>query len=161
MKGDKKVIEYLNNALKHELTAVNQYFLHARLLEDWGITKLAKHEYKESIEEMQHADEFIKRILLLGGMPNMQELGKLFIGEDVKEVLECDLKLELDAIKLYRDAIGVCEAAKDYVSRDLFAKTLAAEEQHADHIQTALDLIESMGLQNYIQLQTDPHAEEG
>lgn len=155
MKGDKKVIAYLNNALKHEMTAINQYFLHSRLLEDWGVTKLAKHEYKESIEEMQHADEFIKRILLLGGMPNMQELGKLLIGEDVKEALECDLKLELEAIDLYREAIGVCEAAKDYVSRDLFAKILAAEENHADHIQTQLDLIEQMGLQNYIQLQTD------
>jgi bacterioferritin len=109
MKGDKKVIAYLNNALKHEMTAINQYFLHSRLLEDWGVTKLAKHEYKESIEEMMHADEFIKRILLLGGMPNMQELGKLFIGEDVKEVLECDLKLEDDAIKLYREAVGYCK----------------------------------------------------
>lgn len=156
MKGDAKVIQYLNAGLKHELTAVNQYFLHARLLEDWGVTKLAKHEYKESIEEMQHADEFIKRILLLGGMPNLQELGKLMIGEDVKELLECDLKAELSAIKLYREAIGVCEAAKDYVSRDLFAKILAAEEQHADHVQTALDLIKSMGIQNYIQLNTDP-----
>ncbi|MGB4106419.1 MAG: bacterioferritin [Alphaproteobacteria bacterium] len=161
MKGDKKVIAYLNDALKHEMTAINQYFLHSRLLEDWGVTKLAKHEYKESIEEMQHADEFIKRILLLGGMPNLQELGKLLIGEDVKEVLECDLKLELDAVKLYREAIGHCESVQDYVSRDLFAKILSAEEQHADHIQTALDLIGQMGLQNYIQLQTDPQPEEG
>ncbi len=159
MKGDKKVLAYLNDALKHEMTAINQYFLHSRLLEDWGVTKLAKHEYKESIEEMQHADEFIKRILMLEGMPNMQELGKLFIGEDVKEVLECDLKLEIDAIKLYREAVGHCEAVKDYVSRDLFAKILTAEEEHADGIQTALDLIESMGLQNYIQLQSDAQAE--
>jgi len=162
MKGDAKVIAYLNNALKHELTAINQYFLHSRLLDDWGITKLAKHEYKESIEEMQHADEFMKRILMLEGMPNLQELGKLLIGEDVKEVLECDLKLELDAIKLYREAIAHCETAKDYVSRDLFAKILTAEESHADHIQTHLDLIEQMGIQNYVQLQTDPNlGEEG
>jgi bacterioferritin len=161
MKGDAKVIAYLNNALKHEMTAINQYFLHSRLLEDWGVTKLARHEYKESIEEMQHADEFLKRILMLEGMPNMQELGKLLIGEDVKEVLECDLKLELDAIKLYREAIAYCESVKDYVSRDLFAKILAAEEQHADGIQTNLDLIESMGIQNFIQLQTDAQPEEG
>lgn len=153
MKGDKKVIAYLNNALKHELTAINQYFLHSRLLEDWGVTKLAKHEYKESIEEMQHADEFLKRILLLGGMPNMQDIGKLMIGEDVKEVLECDLKLEIDAIKLYREAIGHCEKVNDYVSRDLFAKILAAEEEHADGIQTQLDLIGQIGIQNFIQLQ--------
>ncbi len=156
MKGDKKVIAYLNNALKHEMTAINQYFLHSRLLEDWGITKLAKHEYKESIEEMQHADEFLKRILLLGGMPNMQELGKLLIGEDVKELLECDLKLEIDAIKLYREAIAYCEKASDFISRDLFAKILAAEEEHADGIQTQLDLISSMGVQNYILMNSDP-----
>lgn len=161
MKGDKKVIAYLNAALKHEMTAINQYFLHSRLLDDWGITKLAKHEYKESIEEMQHADEFIKRILILEGMPNMQELGKLFIGEDIKEILEGDLKLELDAIKLYREAIGYCESVKDYVSRDLFAKILAAEEEHADYIQTQLDLIKQMGLQNYIQIQTDVETGEG
>lgn len=158
MKGDKKVIEYLNNALKHEMMAINQYFLHSRLLEDWGITKLAKHEYKESIEEMQHADVFIKRILLLEGMPNMQELGKLFIGEDVKEVLECDLKLELDAIKLYREAVGYCESVHDYVTRDIFIKILGEEEHHADYIQTQLDLIESMGIQNFIQLQTEAEA---
>src|SRR5262245_60291752 len=161
MKGDAKVIQYLNDALKHELTAINQYFLHSRLLDDWGVSKLAKHEYKESIEEMQHADLFIKRILLLEGMPNLQELNKLLIGEDVKEVLECDLKLELDAIKLYREAVGYCESVKDYVSRDLFAKILTDEEGHADHIQTALDLIDQMGMQNYIQLQTDAQPEEG
>jgi bacterioferritin len=161
MKGDKKVIAYLNNALKHELTAINQYFLHSRLLEDWGVTKLAKHEYKESIEEMMHADVFIKRILLLEGMPNLQELGKLMIGEDVKEVLECDLKLELDAIKLYREAVGYCEEVNDYVTRDIFIKILGDEENHADHIQTALDLIDKMGIQNYIQLQSDATPEEG
>ncbi len=155
MKGDKKVIAYLNSALKHELTAVNQYFLHARLLEDWGVTKLAKHEYKESLEEMQHADAFIKRILLLEGRPDMSEIGKLAIGGNVKEVLEGDLKLELEAIKLYREAIGHCETARDYVSRDLFAKILAAEEEHADDVQTQLDLIAQTGIQNYIQLQSE------
>ena len=159
MKGDKKVIKYLNDALKHEMTAINQYFLHSRLLEDWGVLKLAKHEYKESIEEMQHADEFIKRILLLGGMPNMQELGKLFIGEDVKEVLECDLKLELDALKLYREAVGYCEEVKDYVSRDLFAKILGEEENHADGIETQLKLIEQIGIQNFIQLNSESQTE--
>lgn len=156
MKGDKKVIEYLNNALKHEMTAINQYFLHSRMLEDWGVLKLARHEYKESIEEMQHADEFIKRILLLGGLPNMQELGKLFIGEDVKEVIECDLKLEVDAVALYREAVGYCESVKDYVSRDLFAKILGEEEKHADGLETQLKLIDQIGIQNYIQLQTEP-----
>jgi bacterioferritin len=161
MKGDKKVIQYLNNALKHEMTAINQYFLHSRLFEDWGVTKLAKHEYKESIEEMQHADVFIKRILLLEGMPNMQELGKLFIGEDVKEALECDLKLEIDAIKLYREAVGYCESVKDYVSRDIFIKILGEEENHADHIQTYLDMIEQMGIQNFIQLQSTAELDGG
>lgn len=156
MKGDKKVISFLNEALKHEMTAINQYFLHSRLFEDWGVTKLAKHEYKESIEEMQHADEFIKRILLLGGMPNMQELGKLFIGEDVKEALECDLKLEEDAIKLYREAVAYCESVKDFVSRDLFSKILSAEEAHADGIRTALQLIGQIGIQNFIQLNSEP-----
>lgn len=154
LKGDKKVIEYLNKGLKKELTAINQYFLHSRLLEDWGMTKLAKHEYQESIEEMHHADVFIKRILLLGGMPNLQELEKLLIGEDVKEVLECDLKLELDGIKTYREAIEHCEKAKDFVSRDIFLKILADEEEHADGIQTQLDLIAAMGVENYVQLQS-------
>lgn len=160
MKGDKKVIEYLNKSLKHELTAINQYFLHSRLLEDWGLFKLAKHEYKESIEEMHHADEFIQRILLLKGMPNLQDLGKLYIGEDVKEVLECDLKLEKEAIALYREAIAYCEEVKDFVSRDLFAKILAEEEEHADGIDTQLDLIKSMGIQNYILMQSGPEEED-
>ncbi|MGQ0528121.1 MAG: bacterioferritin [Alphaproteobacteria bacterium] len=154
-KGDVNVIKELNLGLKKELTAINQYFLHSRMLEDWGLTKMARHEYKESIEEMQHADLFIKRILLLGGLPNLQELGKLFIGEDVKEVIECDLKLELDGIAGYKKSIKVCEDAQDYVSRDLFLKILADEEQHADGLQTQLDLIERMGLENYVQLQAD------
>ncbi len=161
LKGDAKVIEQLNLGLKKELTAINQYFLHARMLEDWGVTKLAKHEYQESIEEMQHADIFIKRILLLGGLPNLQELGKLFIGEDVKEVIECDLKLELDGIQTYKKAIKICEEAGDYVSRDIFLNILRDEEGHADGLQTQLQLIEQMGLQNYIQLQSTPQNEGG
>ncbi|GJL85177.1 MAG: bacterioferritin [Micavibrio sp.] len=159
MKGDKKVIEFLNGALKKELTAVNQYFLHSRMLEDWGVTKLAKHEYKESIEEMHHADNFIQRILLLEGLPNLQELDKLLIGENVKEVLECDLKLEMGGIKYYREAIGHCESVNDYVSRDLFAKILTDEEGHADHLETQLNLLEKVGLENYIQLNAESIAD--
>lgn len=152
MKGDKKVIEHLNKALKKELTAINQYFLHARMLEDWGISKLAKHEYNESIEEMQHADKLIKRVLFLGGLPNLQELEKLLIGEDVKEVLECDLKLEQAGIAHYREAIAYCEEVDDYVTRDLFLSILKEEEGHLDYLETELHLLESMGVQNYIQL---------
>jgi len=155
MKGDKKVIEYLNTALKMELTAINQYFLHSRMLEDWGITKLAKHEYNESIEEMQHADEFIKRILLLGGLPNLQELDKLHIGENVKEVLEGDLKLEQAGIAHYRKAAAYCAEVQDFVSRQLFVKILADEEGHQDYLETQLQMIENMGIQNYIQLNSE------
>jgi len=152
MKGDKKVLEYLNAGLKGELTAINQYFLHSRMLEDWGVTKLAKHEYNESIEEMQHADELIQRILHLEGLPNMQSLEKLHIGQNVKEVLQCDLKLENDGIDLYREAAGYCESVNDYVTRDLFIKILTDEEGHQDYLETQLALIEQMGLQNYIQI---------
>jgi bacterioferritin len=159
MKGDKKVIEYLNEGLKKEMTAVNQYFLHARMLENWGVTKLAKHEYKESIEEMHHADDFIKRILFLDGLPNMQDLGKIFIGQNVKEVLECDLKLEVDGVKTYRDAVAYCESVKDFVSRDLFARILAAEEDHVDHLETQLQLIETIGLERYILLNSESIAD--
>lgn len=155
MKGDKKVIEYLNEGLKKEMTAVNQYFLHSRILEDWGVTKLAKHEYKESIEEMHHADDFIKRILLLGGMPNMQELGKLYIGESVKEVIECDLKLEYEGQKSYREAVAYCEKVNDFVSRDLFAKILSDEEGHIDHLETQLELIERIGEEKYTMLNSE------
>lgn len=155
MKGDKKVIEYLNKGLKGELTAINQYFLHSRMLEDWGVTKLAKHEHDESIEEMHHADKLIQRILLLGGLPNLQELEKLQIGENVKEVLEGDLVLERNGIKNYREAIAHCESVNDYVTRDLFLQILADEEGHEDHLLTQLDLIEQIGIERYIMLQSD------
>ena len=152
MKGDKKIIEHLNEALKKELTAINQYFLHSRMLDDWGITKLAKHEYNESIEEMKHAEELIDRILFLEGLPNLQEVGKLLIGEDVKEILECDLKIELEGVENYKEAVAYAESVKDFVSRDLFAKILADEEGHVDYLETQLQMIEDMGIQNYIQL---------
>ncbi|PCK00437.1 MAG: bacterioferritin [Zetaproteobacteria bacterium] len=155
MKGDKKVIEFLNEALKKELTAVNQYFLHSRMLEDWGVTKLAKHEYNESIEEMVHADNLIKRILFLEGLPNLQSLDKLMIGQNVKEVLECDLKLEHGGASHYRDAVEHAESVKDYVSRDLFAKILSDEEGHIDYLETQLQMIENMGIQNYIQINSE------
>lgn len=155
MKGDKKVIEHLNIGLKGELTAINQYFLHSRMLEDWGVTKLARHEYKESIEEMQHADLLIQRILLLGGLPNLQTLDKLHIGQNVKEVLEGDLKLEIDGIKNYREAAAYCNSVNDFVTRDLFVKILADEEGHEDYLETQLDMIEKMGIQNYIQLNSE------
>ena len=139
--GDKNVIAALNLGLKGELTAINQYFLHARMLENWGFKKRGKEEYEESIEEMKHADRLIQRILLLGGLPNLQDLGKLYIGENLKELIECDLKLELEGIAVYRKAIGLCEAAKDYVSRDLIAEILEDEEEHQDHNKTELELI--------------------
>ena len=155
MKGDKKVIEFLNKALKKELTAINQYFLHSRILADWGVSKLAKYEYKESIEEMEHADWLIKRVLFLGGLPNLQELNKLMIGEDVKEILECDLKLENNAIPDLRDAIEHCEKVRDYVSRDLFQKILDNEEEHLDYLETQLDLIKRIGLEHFTHLQSE------
>ena len=154
MKGDKKVIEHLNKALKAELTAINQYFLHSRMLGDWGVSKLAKKEYDESIEEMQHADKIIERILFLGGLPNLQELGKLYIGEDVKEILECDMKLEDEAIPMYKDAIEICEKLRDYGTRDLLQSILNDEEEHVDFLETQFDLIKQVGIQNYIQLQS-------
>ncbi len=155
MKGDKKVIEYLNSALKKELGAINQYFLHSRMLEDWGVTKLAKHEYNESIEEMQHADRLIKRILFLEGLPNLQEVGKLYIGETVKETLECDLKIEIDGVKNYKEAVKYADSVQDYVSRDLFASILVDEEGHVDYLETQLELIKQIGEQNYIQLNSE------
>ncbi|MEC9407292.1 MAG: bacterioferritin [Pseudomonadota bacterium] len=161
MKGDSKVIEYLNAGLKNELTAINQYFLHSRMLQDWGIHELAKKEYEESIDEMKHADALIQRILFLGGLPNLQDLGKLFIGETVKEILECDLKIEMQAHPLYKDAVAHCEQVGDYVSRELFVKILESEEGHIDFLETQLALLERLGEQNYAQSQvgTDPNHE--
>jgi len=159
MKGDKIVIEHLNKALKAELTAINQYFLHSRMLGDWGVSKLAKKEYDESIEEMQHADKIIERILFLGGLPNLQDLGKLFIGETVQEILECDMKLEDEAIPMYKDAIEACEKVRDYGTRDLLQTILNDEEEHVDYLETQFDLIKQVGIQNYIQLQSAPVTE--
>ncbi|AXE65478.1 bacterioferritin [Hyphomonas sp. CACIAM 19H1] len=155
MKGDKKVIDFLNQALKNELTAINQYFLHSRMLRDWGVSKLAKKEYEESIEEMHHADWLVERVLFLGGLPNLQDLGKLHIGESVQEILECDLKLENIAIPLLRDAIEYCEEVRDYGSRDLFFKILHNEEEHVDYLETQFALIERIGIERYTLLQSE------
>ena len=156
MRGDKGVIERLNQALKSELTAINQYFLHSRMLGDWGVSKLAKHEYDESIEEMQHADKIIERILFLGGLPNLQELDKLYIGETVQEILECDMKLEEMAVPMYREIVTYCESVKDYVTRDLVQSILVDEEGHVDFLETQFEMIKQMGIQNYIQMQSTP-----
>jgi len=158
MKGDAKVIEFLNKCLKNELTAINQYFLHSRMLKDWGVSKLADYEYKESIEEMNHADWLIERILFLGGLPNLQDLGKLRIGESVKEILECDMKLEEDAIPVLRDAMEHSEKVRDYVSRDLFGKILTNEEEHVDYIETQFELIDRIGIESYTLLQSEANA---
>ncbi len=155
MTVDKKVIQYLNEALKGEITAINQYFLHSHMLDDWGITKLAKHERAESIEEMHHADELIKRIMYLGGLPNLQDLGKLHIGQNVKEVIEGDLILEKEGIAHYRKAIAHAENVNDYGTRDLLAKILSDEEGHEDYLETQLKMIENMGLQNYIMINSE------
>ena len=159
MKGDEKVIEFLNTALKNELTAVNQYWLHYRLFDHWGVRRLADFERHESIDEMKHADLLSERILFLDGLPNFQLLGRLRIGETVEEVLRADLAVEGEAIPLLRDAIAHCEEVRDYISRDLFRRILDNEEEHVDFLERQFDMIERMGIQNYIQLQSKP-AEE-
>ncbi|MDE0350631.1 MAG: bacterioferritin [Gammaproteobacteria bacterium] len=148
---DPQIIEHLNRALKNELTAINQYFLHAKMLTDWGMGELGEHERKESFDEMRHADKLIERILFLDGLPNLQELGKLLIGEDVKEILECDLALETAAMPVLRDAVAYSESVADYVSREIFEDILESEEEHVDWLETQLGLIGKTGIQNYIQ----------
>jgi bacterioferritin len=159
MQGDATVITHLNAVLKNEMTAINQYFLHARMLEHWGVAKLGAYEYGESIDEMKHADMLIKRILFLGGVPRL-ELDKLLIGQTVPEVLDCDLRLEQQAIPQLREAIPYCERVRDFVTRDLFSEILVSEEEHVDFIETQLELIERVGVQNYIQLQSQPADKE-
>jgi len=157
LQGDPKVVTYLNAVLKNELTAINQYFLHSRMLADWGISQLAKKEYEESVDEMKHADRLIQRILFLGGLPNLQDLGKLMIGEDVKEVIACDLAVERRAHAELKDAVAYCEKVADFVSRELFVHILKGEEDHIDFLQTQLRLIEQMGMENYAQFQAKPN----
>jgi len=154
MRGDQTVIQHLNAVLKNELTAINQYFLHARMLRHWGVTKLGDREYHASLDEMKDADKLIERILFLNGLPNLQDLDKLLIGENVREVLECDLRLEQAGLSRLREAIAHCEGVRDFVSRDLFSDILEGEEEQVDFLETQFELIDRVGLENYIQLQS-------
>ncbi|ARU15114.1 bacterioferritin [Croceicoccus marinus] len=160
MKSDPKVVEYLNRALTNELTAINQYWLHYRTLHHWGVRRLAEYERHESIDEMKHADVLAERVLFLDGLPNFQAIHKLKVGETVEEILRADLALEMEAIPLLRDAIEYCEKVRDYVSREIFERILESEEEHVDFLETQFEMIERMGLHNYVQLQSKPAGED-
>lgn len=161
MKSDPQVIDYLNRALTNELTAINQYWLHYRVLHHWGVRRLAEYERHESIDEMKHADMLAERVLFLDGLPNFQAINRLKVGETVEEILKADLALEMEAIPLLRDAIQHCETVRDYVSREVFERILESEEEHVDFLETQFEMIERMGLQNYVQLQSEPAGEGG